>query len=388
MYKKIMAKESINTLINRFEQKCTGPVQLSKEWFELRERGSRKRGRIGGSDIASLLECNPYRSRKELIREKMGIKKRKFGNQFPMLFGTIFEEVAVLCFEKSFNTKVFCKNISIVDPKGYDYMIFSPDGLCALPMVDDQIYLHYDDDDYKELTQFSPVLIEIKCPTKRDLARNGQILQYYYPQVQAGMLAIDIAHSGLFIDNQFRVCSYQQLCYDDGINCEERYSIHHYCRPLDEGATPIHVGVILVYGDLPQSINKQYLRVEEIGGRRLYDFGNATKRTFTDLLEHCRKDSLELKYLIPQESACELDVAEEIRQSDEKLLGMISWKLFDVTYTRINKNLEFIQNIALELDRYHTGTYDVKEDVVMEPVELPKKTMYLPPTVDLSFDSD
>ena len=321
------------------------------------------------------------------MKEKQGIKKRKIGIQFPMVFGTIFEEVAVSCFEKTFDTKVKCKNISIVDPKGYNYMIFSPDGLCALPIKDKELYINYEDEDYKEIKNFVPTLIEIKCPTKRDLVKDGNVPKHYYPQIQAGLLSIDVAYAGIFIDNQIRVCSYQQLYDDNSINNKEKYSIHYNCRSIEDNKAPINIGAILVYGDLPKTINKQYIRREEIASKKVYDLGNTTYRTFTEILSLCRDNLLRMEYLSPCDSVDELSIVDKVRSSNEEHIGIICWKLFDVSYTVVNKNLEFIQKIAEELEKYHIGDYDLPE-MPEETIIIEKKETIIPKAPDLSFDSD
>tara|TARA_B110000908_G_C10259965_1_gene458451 strand:+ start:2518 stop:3672 length:1155 start_codon:yes stop_codon:yes gene_type:complete len=382
-----MSKSLVNNAIQRFEKNCKGPTQLSKEWLAIREKGTRKRGRVGGSDLASLIGANPYQSRKELMKIKMGHKKKVFGNQFPLLFGSIFEEVAVNSFEKIFKTKVFAKNISILDPQGFTYMIFSPDGLCALPIKDGEICLDYDEDEYNKITEFVPVLIEVKCPSTRPLVKNDVAPPQYVPQIQGGMLAIDIAHAGLFIDNQIRVCSYQQLFTSHEHNNQTAYSIHLKSSKVNEDIDPIHIGAILVYGALPDSINKQYLRVEEIGEKKVYDLGNATSRTFTDVLAACKSNVVRYEYLPPCDDVDELNIVDAIRDTSETEIGIISWKIFDVSYTLVNKDLEFIQRIVTKLHEYQDGIYDLEEPLLDEATPLKKKDTIMP-SVNLSFDSD
>lgn len=386
MFKYIMSRSYINNIITKFESKCTGPLQLSKEWFAIREKGSRKRGRIGGSDIATLLELNQYKTKKQLMREKQGIKRRKVFNSFPMVFGSVFEEVAVCCFEKTFNTKVYCKNISIVDPKGYDYMIYSPDGLCALPIDDGQLFIDYDDESYSKMKKFVPVLVEIKCPTRRELTRDGDVPIQYYPQLQAGMLSIDIAHSAIFIDNQIRVCSYQDLYEGSSINKK----IHDKCSVIEEDSIPINIGAFLIYGELPEKINKKYIRKEFIGGKKIYDYGNCYNSTFTHILTAVRDNLVRVEFLPPCDNIDELDIVDKIRSSKEEHIGIVCWKVFDVTYTTVNKNINFIQKIVKELDKYHSGELDLDEEPEPEEVVMERRdtTMPVEPPPRLSFDSD
>lgn len=390
MYTKAkMSQRIINEVIVKFERDSKGPLQLSPEWFVLRERGSRKRGRIGGSDVASLLGYNPYRSRRQLLLEKQGLKKKVFGHQFPLLFGSIFEEVAVNSFEKIFKTKVMCKNITIVDPKGYDCMVFSPDGLCALPMKDGDVYMDYDSDDYDKIKRYAPVLIEVKCPSTRPLTRDAKVPKLYYPQIQAGMFAIDVAHSAIFIDNQLRVCSYQQLFSETEINNVGIYAVHSKSSPVSEDNAPVHIGAILVYGELPPNINRKYLRVEKIGGKLVYDLGNATYRTFTDVLGHMRDNAVRYEYLLPYDSIDDLDLTERIKSSPEKDISIICWKLFDATYTLVQKDYDHINELTAEVRKYNGGDFDIDEDINSPKVhEMVKRDTRMHDVPKISFDDD
>lgn len=387
MYISRMTRCAINEAISKFELNCKGPLQLSTEWFALREKGSRKRGRIGGSDIASLLGCNPYRSRKQLMLDKQGLKKKQLGNMFAMNFGTIFEEVAVSCFEDVYNTKIMCKNISIVDPQGYDCMIYSPDGVCALPVHrNGTVCIDYDDKNYDKINRFVPVLIEIKCPSSRSLTTDGNVPKYYYPQMQAGMLAIDIVQAAVFIDNQFRVCSYQQLFTDSEYSNEHNYSIHFKSGQVDNDV-PMYRGAILLYGKLPDDIDTKYLRKENIGGKRVYDIGNSTFRTFTNILGHMRDNKIKYEYLSPCDTVDDLDIVTKVSESTDDIISIISWKLFDVTYTLVPKDMEYIDTIIQEITKYSDGYYDVPDEEVEAIVAKPLPQNIPVPTITFD-DSD
>ena len=55
------------------------------------------------------------------------------------------------------------------------------------------------------------VLLEFKCPFKREIAKNC-IPSYYRDQIQTGLaLSGESVKKGLFIDNQFRICFFQQI---------------------------------------------------------------------------------------------------------------------------------------------------------------------------------
>ena len=71
--------DKLNTLrlINTFEKASKGPEQGSQEWLDVRRpHGGKKRGRIGGSEIGSLMGKNYFKPRDELMREKLGHKNK------------------------------------------------------------------------------------------------------------------------------------------------------------------------------------------------------------------------------------------------------------------------------------------------------------------------
>ena len=119
-------------IITNFEHKCKGPIQGTSEWLALRvPYKDKKRGRIGGSEIGTLLGVNPWKKIKELMLQKQGKKVNKVDNIMVHL-GSLLEEITVMVFEKKFNTKVYAKNISLVDPSNLNDFIFFPRRDCFI----------------------------------------------------------------------------------------------------------------------------------------------------------------------------------------------------------------------------------------------------------------
>ena len=55
------------------------------------------------------------------------------------------------------------------------------------------------------------VLLEFQCPFKREISKNC-IPSYYRDQIQTGLaLSGESVNMGLFVDSQFRICSFQQI---------------------------------------------------------------------------------------------------------------------------------------------------------------------------------
>ena len=110
-------------------------------------------------------------------------------------WGNLFEPIARKYFEKKHSVSVFGHTLSLsLSENGplFGKVTCSPDGY----------FLNSDN----EL-----VLLEFKCPFKREIARK-RIPSYYREQIQTGLaLSGESVNKGLFVDNQFRICSLQKI---------------------------------------------------------------------------------------------------------------------------------------------------------------------------------
>ena len=116
-------------------------------------------------------------------------------NNVACTWGSLFEPIARKYFKKKHSVSVFGHSLSLNlaenDPL-FGKITCSPDGY----------FLNSDN----EL-----VLLEFKCPFKREISKNC-IPSYYRDQIQTGLaLSGESVKKGLFIDNQFRICSFQQI---------------------------------------------------------------------------------------------------------------------------------------------------------------------------------
>ena len=256
-----------------------------------------------------------------------------------------------------YNTNVYCKNISLISPSNIEYFIFSPDGICMLPLQNNSIIL----EPMNDACKCAPVLIEIKNPWSRQITKEGVPLQYM-PQIQAGLMSIPIVHGGLFIDTQTKLCSYNQL-FEDGYN----ESLHTNHSRLIEEIEPINRGIILVYGELPTRFYKKPSEYISFGKRKLLDLGNQWYRNTLLILEACKNGTMSIKYLPLYDSSD--DVENDIDNIhnimlDKKIIGIICYKVFDISYTIVYRDKKMISKIDKELIKYGKGSLDIDEDYV------------------------
>ena len=123
-------------------------------WKQLR------RSKIGASDVAILMNMSPWRTREQLLQEKLGLIAPQEING-AMLRGQLREPKARACAEDMLGTLFLPEVFTSIE---YPFMLASLDGVCI---------------DNKHI-------IEIKCTNKKnhELAKNGKIPDYYMPQVQ------------------------------------------------------------------------------------------------------------------------------------------------------------------------------------------------------------
>ena len=132
--------------------------QRTSEWYKLRDN------MLTASDVSSALGKNPYKSRKSLLNEKCGLKK-KFSGNFITDWGCKMESEAVKMYEKLYDNKIY--ETGLYQHKMHEFLGASPDGIT---------------EDGK--------LVEIKAPYKRKIEH--EIPEYYYPQVQLQMEVLDV----------------------------------------------------------------------------------------------------------------------------------------------------------------------------------------------------
>ncbi len=343
-----MKRKAALEFIIELEKKFKGPLQGSEEWYKIREKTTdNPRGRIGGSEIASLIGYNPYTSAKELVKQKRGIKpKRKFDDKIYCWFGIVFEDISVSIFEKIYNTQVTCKDICIVKAANIKNFMFSPDGVCILPCIDDNISL----DTTLEIDTYKPVLIEIKCPLTRQLAVGAETIpSHYTPQIQGGLMSFEDVTDAVFIDNCFRICNHQHLIDDTSFN-----KILHKNDINPPSVNCIYKGIIYIYGINP--ITTRGTRFTKIHNG-IIDFGSCSYKTITTILRSIRENKLTIEYEIIDKEK-EVNIEDYLSTKNNKPLGVICWKLFDITVSIVRHNEIIKQKIIESMNRFNEGEYD------------------------------
>ena len=178
---------NVPEFMNFLKSRSTGLKQKSADWVCARKYT------IGASEISALTGKSPFETARTLLKKK--VQPPPMRNNVACTWGSLFEPIDRKYFEKKHSVSVFGHSLSLnLAEKNplFGKVTCSPDGYC----------LNSDN----EL-----VLLEFKCPFKRDLAKNC-IPSYYRDQIQTGLaLSGDSVNMGLFVDNQFRICSLQQI---------------------------------------------------------------------------------------------------------------------------------------------------------------------------------
>lgn len=170
------------------------PAQKSAEWYALKSKT------IGGSEVATVLGLNPYKSVKSLIAEKAGVSESEFNGNIATRWGNVFERVT-----RDWAELVLLMDNKIVEtgslPGIIDRQRYSPDGLGVVVLIDE------DGDESKYI-----ILFEFKSPFRS--IPDGKIPKHYRPQIQTGMLTIPIVDISIFINNCYRKCALKDIGFN------------------------------------------------------------------------------------------------------------------------------------------------------------------------------
>lgn len=152
-------------------------VQRSEEWFLARKT------RITASEISSVMDVNPYKSKRAMWREKVAVlrgdpdkdKKKSFSTEW----GVKYEPVVQTIVRKRFPyTQETLFEYGMVCHPTIPYIGASPDGIL-----------------------FNGCMIEIKCTTTREL-KEFEVVPYYYAQLQTQMECCQLEEVE-FIESKF-----------------------------------------------------------------------------------------------------------------------------------------------------------------------------------------
>lgn len=225
-----------------------GIQQHTPEWLVA------KKYVVGGSQMAVVLGCNGYETKKGAILQKLNFVP--FGGEMvKCAWGNLFEDNIKLYVERYYKTEVMADNAFIpltVGPLA-DRIAYSPDGLCVIDnnVIKAKIGKRFECVDALPDNQQSVVLLEFKAPYNRKTTP-VDIPEYYVPQPLTGMDMIGpvidgtlhkICDMALFIECEFRMCTYEQISMGR-VHCE--YPTSYPASAVD--GVPHAFGLFIVYG--------------------------------------------------------------------------------------------------------------------------------------------
>jgi putative phage-type endonuclease len=146
----------------KIQGKSINLQQCTDEWREYRK------SKICASDAPIIMGMSPWRTREQLLQEKIGqIESQPINSA--MQRGMILEPKARSVAEDMLGTLFLPEVLESIE---YPWMCASYDGIC----IDNKL------------------ILEIKCTNKKnhEMAKNGKIPDYYYPQVQHQIAVCDI----------------------------------------------------------------------------------------------------------------------------------------------------------------------------------------------------
>ena len=138
-------------------RECKGQ-QRTLAWFLFRGK------MLTASEMAAALGIDKYKSRKQLMKQKLRPVKIQSGDSIACAWGNKYEDEAVAKYERVTGRKVL--PFSLIQHPKYTWLGASPDGVSVV-----------ENDPTAE-----PVGLEIKCPFSRELSKTG-IPDMYFPQV-------------------------------------------------------------------------------------------------------------------------------------------------------------------------------------------------------------
>lgn len=171
-----------------------GPAQKSAAWYAI------KNVTIGGSEVATVLGLNKYKTVGALVAEKSLKNFNTFRGNTATRWGNLFEFVT-----KTWTEKVLGMPDNILEFGSVEGIInrqrYSPDGIGLVLLKDTA----------GNLTWFK-VLFEFKAPYIK--IPNGFVPEHYYPQIQTGLLTFPILDIAIFVNNCYRKCKLTDLGFN------------------------------------------------------------------------------------------------------------------------------------------------------------------------------
>ncbi len=336
--------ESSNSLKNKKIKKLqefintvgSSPEQRSKEWYAIKQLT------IGGSEISTILDLNPFRSTQMLIAEKIGINQ--FEGNTATRWGTMFEYITKKWTEYALNMEEEIAEVGSIEgiiPR----QRYSPDGLGIIKLKCNN-----------NMCRYFIVLFEFKAPLSS--LPNGKIPQYYEPQVQTGLLSIPITDIGIFINNCYRICSLNDLDFTNNYNEIFHSSDFKKRKTGLRKITPLAHGVIMVYQDVSE-VNKLYKYLGDNDTE--YDINDHINEVNYDKKEkYFNHEDIDLLYNTRSDPIDFGSITEDNKHLLHRIFELYDKKRVKVVYKNITPNVQEINNMPFV--KLHSLEKDEKND--------------------------
>jgi hypothetical protein len=241
----------LDEILDRFVSLHSGKeglVQRSEAW----RRGMATT--VGGSEIAALRGCNPYKGFFDVVAEKVALLSGRddwTGGGRACWWGTLFEDAVAAVVGEDLGSPVRGDEICVQARPGHRT---SPDGFLVARFYRDAAggrRLWRTHVRPSAACDARVALLEFKCPHSR--APTGAAPKQYVPQVESGLAVAPVASLGLFVDAVFRKCPLAAL--GDAPGYDEEY--HRTDRGRFGPGLPVAWGAIFVYAprlDAPRRV--------------------------------------------------------------------------------------------------------------------------------------
>jgi len=321
------------------------PRQKTREWETF------KLTTIGGSQMSTILNQNPYESVRTLVAGKVGLANRRFSSTIKTQWGNLFESLIRQYIEHTFNTKIVGDDLLISTE---DCISYSPDGLGVI-MRERSTVVEIDGKSVEKITPVPTcVLFEFKCPFNR--IPNGRVPDYYLPQVKTGLDVIDIADCGLFAEAVFRRCSWQDL--NDTLTRDKSLVAK------SSGQSVLAYGFIGFYSNAEHWIGDWELELRELEQRftdegyemnDTNDLGVSTPDMFQRVMRLYDRKIINTWYSGIVYANTEDNTSEELDefvthvQHGNYIWGILPWKLFRIDVHYIEKTPGYLNSVRPQI---------------------------------------
>ena len=268
-------------------------------------------------------------------------------NNVACAWGSLFEPIARKYFEKKHSVSVFghtlSLNLSENDPL-FGKVTCSPDSY----------FLNSDN----EL-----VLLEFKCPFKREIAKN-RIPSYYRDQIQTGLaLSGESISKGLFVDNQFRICSLQQIepssSHNPILNGGKLYTA--------KNGSALAWSICYLYSK--QKLSPKQKNIIDLGASKLSKLFKQVMASVAEKETFCAYRNVRTTFT-KEDGDMELSNLQKIRKlfTDKGIathfsVAVFAWKLLNTAEIWEQKQPSFLESIQKPVERFHKNLRKLKNTI-------------------------